>query len=188
MNVWFNYKFIKHFILGIHLQHLLKHIQFTVLLLPVLVLILLISSHNAQSQEVVNSQITLEQALSNHEGEVIYLDFWASWCGPCRKSFPWMNKIQAKYQQKGFSVISINLDADKMLAEKFLRETPANFAVIYDPKGKIAKHFKVQGMPSSMLIGRDGKIKSRHTGFFTNKIPDYQQEIEQLLNTNEMKE
>jgi len=175
------------FISGIQLQHLLKQIKFTVFLLPFLVLILLISSHNVNSQEVVNRRATLEQALSDHQGEVVYLDFWASWCGPCRKSFPWMNKIQARYQQQGFSVISINLDANKMLAEKFLIETPANFTVIYDPKGKIAKHFKIQGMPSSMLIGRDGKIKSRHTGFFTNKIPEYQLEIEQLLNTNEVK-
>ena len=144
-------------------------------------LVLLSVSYSAGSQEMVNSQAELEQALSEHQGEVIYVDFWASWCGPCRKSFPWMNKIQTQYAQQGFSVISINLDADKSLAEKFLLETPADFTVIYDPKGKIAKHFKIQGMPSSMLIGRDGQIKSRHTGFFIKKIPQYQQEIEQLL-------
>lgn len=123
----------------------------------------------------------LEQTLSKHKGEVVYLDFWASWCVPCRRSFPWMNEIQEKYKQQGFSIVSVNLDANKALAEKFLLELPANFSVIYDPKGKIAKHFKIQGMPSSMLIGRDGKIKSRHTGFFIDKIPQYQQEIEQLL-------
>ena len=136
---------------------------------------------SSYSQEVISSQVALEQALNEHKGEVVYLDFWASWCGPCRKSFPWMNKIEAEYKSQGFSVISVNLDANKALATKFLEETPASFTVIYDPKGKIAKHFKIQGMPSSMLIGRDGKIKSRHTGFFTGKIPHYQQEIETLL-------
>ena len=138
-------------------------------------------SSNTYAQKVITSQAVLEQALDEHRGEVIYLDFWASWCGPCRKSFPWMNKIEAEYKQQGFSVISVNLDANKALAIKFLNEMPASFTVIYDPKGKIAKHFKVQGMPSSMIIGRDGKIKSRHTGFFTKKISLYQQEIEQLL-------
>jgi thiol-disulfide isomerase/thioredoxin len=138
-------------------------------------------SSNSYAKETVSSKVALEQALAKHKGEVIYLDFWASWCGPCRKSFPWMNKIEAEYKQQGFSVISINLDANKALATKFLSEMPADFTVIYDPKGKIAKHFKIQGMPSSMLIGRDGKIKSRHTGFFTKKISLYQQEIEQLL-------
>ncbi|WP_245942621.1 TlpA family protein disulfide reductase [Candidatus Colwellia aromaticivorans] len=161
------------------MQHLSKQLSFFVLLLSIMV----IFSSNTYAQQATDSQVALEQALNKHKGEVIYLDFWASWCGPCRKSFPWMNKIDAEYKQQGFSVISINLDANKDLAAKFLSETPASFTVIYDPKGKIAKHFKIQGMPSSMLIGRDGKIKSRHTGFFTNKISLYQQEIEQLLAT-----
>ena len=86
-------------------------------------------------------KLLLEQALLEHQGKVVYIDFWASWCVPCRKSFPWMNAIQEKYKQQGFTVVSINLDANKALAEKFLLEMPASFPVIYDPKGKIAKHF-----------------------------------------------
>lgn len=159
------------------MQHLLKKLSFFVFSLFMVISF----SSNSYAKETVSSKVALEQALAKHKGEVIYLDFWASWCGPCRKSFPWMNKIEAEYKQQGFSVISINLDANKALATKFLSEMPADFTVIYDPKGKIAKHFKIQGMPSSMLIGRDGKIKSRHTGFFTKKISLYQQEIEQLL-------
>lgn len=159
------------------MKYLFKKLAFSSLLFTVLLSSLTI----VKAQDVLNSQAELEQALIKHKGEVVYIDFWASWCGPCRKSFPWMNAVQTQYQAQGFSVISINLDADKALAEQFLVETPANFAVIYDPKGKIAKHFKIQGMPSSMLIGRDGKIKSRHTGFFMNKVPEYEQEIEQLL-------
>jgi len=130
---------------------------------------------------LVSSRVQLENALLAHKGKVVYVDFWASWCVPCRKSFPWMNTIQEKYKAQGFNVISINLDANKTLADKFLINMPAMFPVIYDPKGKIAKHFKIQGMPSSMLIGRDGTIKSRHTGFFIKKIPEYQQEIEEFL-------
>lgn len=141
----------------------------------------LVISSSSYANEVVTSRQALEQALAQHKGEVVYLDFWASWCVPCRKSFPWMNAVQEKYKSQGFSVISVNLDADYALAQKFLKENPASFTVIYDPKGKLAKHFKIQGMPSSMLIGRDGQIKQRHTGFFTKKIPQYQQEIEKLL-------
>jgi len=141
----------------------------------------LLLSISSVAGETVTSRQALEQALAKHKGEVVYLDFWASWCVPCRKSFPWMNMVQEKYQTKGFSIISVNLDADYALAQKFLKENPASFSVIYDPKGKLAKHFKIQGMPSSMLIGRDGKIKQRHTGFFAKKIPQYQQEIEKLL-------
>lgn len=135
---------------------------------------------------LANTKLILEKKLQENIGKVVYVDFWASWCGPCRKSFPWMNEIQEKYKHQGFNVVSINLDSNKALADKFLVETPANFSVIYDPKGAIAKHFKIQGMPSSMIIGRDGKIKSRHTGFFPNKKTTYQQEIERLLNNEEL--
>ncbi len=135
----------------------------------------------ANEQVQVNSIQALELILAEHKGDVIYLDFWASWCVPCRKSFPWMNAIQKKYQSQRFTVISVNVDANDELAQKFLKKTPASFAVIYDPKGKIAKHFSIQGMPSSMLIDREGKIIKRHTGFFTKKIAQYQFEIEQLL-------
>jgi len=141
---------------------------------------LFVSSYSL-GNEIVTSRQALEQSLAKHKGKVVYLDFWASWWVPCKRSFPWMNNIQAKYKDKGFTVISVNLDAEQPLAAKFLLNNPATFEVIYDPKGKIAKHFKIQGMPSSMLIGRDGKIKSRHTGFFNKKIPEYQHEIEKLL-------
>jgi len=157
-----------------------------ILFMVLTIFTLLVTSNSAKSQGVDSkplstSQIELEQYIVKNKGKVIYLDFWASWCGPCRKSFPWMNSIQASYKQQGFTIISINLDANKTLADKFLIETPATFPVIYDAKGILAKHYKIKGMPSSILIGRDGMIKSRHAGFFNNKVAKYQQEIELLL-------
>jgi len=164
----------------------LQYISKITLLFTLLFILLssLFIGANASTYETVTSRQALEQSLVKHKGKVVYLDFWASWCVPCKRSFPWMNNIQAKYKDKGFTVISVNLDAEQSLAKKFLVINPATFDVIYDPKGKIAKHFKIQGMPSSMIIGRDGKIKSRHTGFFNKKIPEYQQEIEALLTGN----
>ncbi len=156
------------------------HSTFKIQLSLAVFLSLFISSYSS-AFEAVTSRQALEQSLANHKGEVVYIDFWASWCGPCVRSFPWMNNIQARYKEKGFTIISVNLDAKQHLAEKFLLKNPASFDVIYDPKGKIAKHFEIQGMPSSMLIRRDGTIKSRHTGFFNKKIPEYEQEIEALL-------
>jgi thiol-disulfide isomerase/thioredoxin len=133
---------------------------------------------NAQS---INAKKQLEQVIEVNQGKVVYLDFWASWCGPCRKSFPWMNAMQAKYQAQGFKVISINLDADKALAQQFLKKNKANFSVIYDPEGTIAKTFDIQGMPTSVLINKSGKIVIKHSGFFNNKVQQYQQEIEALI-------
>ncbi|PKH87445.1 TlpA disulfide reductase family protein [Colwellia sp. Bg11-28] len=150
-----------------------------------LVLFLIAFTASATAAEQVDSpQQSLEQALLKQEGKVVYIDFWASWCGPCVKSFPWMNKIQQQYKEQGFTVISINLDADETNAQQFLHDNPASFAVLYDPKGTIAKHFSIQGMPTSMLINRDGVIKYRHSGFFTGKINQYEDEIKRLLNSS----
>lgn len=127
------------------------------------------------------AELQLETMLSENKGKVIYLDFWASWCIPCRKSFPWMNKVQADYANKNFTVISINVDKDFGLAQRFLTEIPASFPVIYDPNGELASKYKLQGMPSSFLINRDGKFVRGHKGFFSKNIATYETEIEQLL-------
>jgi thiol-disulfide isomerase/thioredoxin len=123
----------------------------------------------------------LQQTLAEHRGQVVYLDFWVSWCGPCRKSFPWMNELQQKYRVQGFVIISVNLDADRTLAKEFLLENPANFLVIYDPQGDIAQQFNIQGMPSSLLIDKQGNVQQAHTGFFTHKVKLYETQIMALL-------
>lgn len=103
--------------------------------------------------------------LSEYLGKVVYLDFWASWCGPCRQSFPWMNTMQEKYQGRDFQVIGVNLDARHADAEKFLSQVPAKFMVAFDSKADTARLFGVKGMPTSLLIGRDGKVIYQHAGF-----------------------
>lgn len=127
---------------------------------------------------------TLTAKLDQHAGKVIYLDFWASWCVPCRKSFPWMAQMQTKYKQDGFTVISINVDADKSLAGTFLIDNPINFPVVFDPNGELAKEFKLKGMPSSFIIDKSGNIVKAHTGFFTNKMLEYEKELASLIFEN----
>ncbi len=83
------------------------------------------------------------------KGKVIWVDFWASWCAPCRRSFPWLNSMQRRYGARGLQVIGVNLDKDRKLAEGFLAETPAAFGLRFDPDGKLAKQFDVKAMPSS---------------------------------------
>lgn len=103
--------------------------------------------------------------LTKQPGKVIYVDFWASWCGPCRQSFPWMNAMQEKYKSQGFQIIGINLDAQAEDAEKFLTKFPAKFTVAYDAKGGSARLYNVKGMPTSYLIGNNGKVLYQHMGF-----------------------
>jgi thiol-disulfide isomerase/thioredoxin len=136
------------------------------------------SAHNTDTHQAV---LEFEQAMAKHKGKIVYLDFWASWCVPCRKSFPWMNAIKRQYQQQGLVVMSVNLDADAELAKNFLQQTPADFAIIYDAKGSLAKKFKLKGMPSSYLFNRQGKLINVHVGFNDKKKLKYQKEIEQAL-------
>ena len=103
--------------------------------------------------------------LATLKGKVVYVDFWASWCGPCKQSFPWMNDMQAKYQEQGLQIVGVNLDAKRDDADRFLTQTPARFALAFDPKADSARRFGVKGMPTSVLIGRDGKVLAVHSGF-----------------------
>lgn len=103
--------------------------------------------------------------LSAYKGKVVYLDFWASWCGPCRQSFPWMNALQARYAAKGLQVVGINVDAKRADADKFLAEVPATFAIGFDAQGDTPRRYAIKGMPTSVLIGADGKVIQVHNGF-----------------------
>lgn len=127
-------------------------------------------------------QLASEQVnLSDYKGKVVYLDFWASWCKPCQRSFPWMNDMQAKYGDKGFTIIAINLDSERELADDFLRKLPAHFPVAYDPQGNSAQSYKLKGMPTSYLIDKAGNLRIAHQGFHVEKQPKYEQEIQGLL-------
>lgn len=98
-------------------------------------------------------------------GKLVLLDFWASWCVPCRQSFPWLNQMQARYVSKGLQVVAINLDERREDAAAFLSRYPADFTVLFDSMGNSARAYAISGMPSSVLIGRDGKVAFKHTGF-----------------------
>lgn len=115
------------------------------------------------------------------KGKVVYVDFWASWCGPCRKSFPWLKDVDARYGAKGLKVVTINLDRDRAAAKKFLEELKIPFEVIYDSTGALAEKFGVEALPSSYLYGRDGKLRSEHRGFIPANAPKMDQLINKLL-------
>lgn len=109
----------------------------------------------------INGEIDLAQL----KGRVIYLDFWASWCDPCRESFPWMASLKEKYGNQGLEVVAVNLDKEREKADAFLKNMNVNFVVAFDPSGDSASKYELRGMPGSYLIGRDGNIHASHLGF-----------------------
>ncbi len=119
--------------------------------------------------------------LSDYKGKTVYLDFWASWCGPCKQSFPWMNDMQSRYGAKGLRVVGINLDQKNDDARDFLKETTASFDVAFDQSGKTPKSFAIKGMPTSVLIGPDGRVISMHSGFKPEQKAELEQQIKQAL-------
>lgn len=119
--------------------------------------------------------------LNKLQGQVVYLDFWASWCSPCRKSFPWMNAMQSRYGKDGLTIIAVNLDKEKDLAAKFLAEVPTQVTVAYDPEGKVAAQYQLMGMPTSFLIDRQGTIHRTHIGFRDTDKQALEADIQHLL-------
>ena len=111
------------------------------------------------------------------KGQYIYIDYWASWCGPCRQSFPWMNALQAKLGSKGLKVVAVNVDAKRADADKFLVHTPAQFTVAYDPQGVSAKTLAIKTMPTSMLVSPEGKVLFVHSGFRTEEAGQLEAKI-----------
>jgi len=119
--------------------------------------------------------------LDAYRGKVVVVDFWASWCVPCRRSFPWMNEMQSRYGEDGLVFVGVNMDADRELAAAFLRDYPAEFEIVYDPAGELAKHYDVIAMPSSYVFDRNGEQITRHLGFKVLKQEEYESVIREAL-------
>ena len=120
-------------------------------------------------------------SLKKYKNQVVIVDFWASWCVPCKYSFPWLNEMQERYGEDGLKVIGINVDKDKAMAEKFLEHVPASFDIAYDPEGEVADLYSLKVMPSSFLIDRDGNLVHAHKGFKTNDGSRMEDMIRDLL-------
>ncbi len=119
--------------------------------------------------------------LASLKGKVVYLDFWASWCVPCRASFKWLNEMQARYGSQGLVVLAVNVDKDRALAAQFLKDSPAKFLVGYEPDGGVAASYRLKGMPSAYSIDRRGLLAGSHVGFRDKDRDALEQQIKTLL-------
>ncbi len=114
-------------------------------------------------------------------GKVVLVDFWASWCAPCRDSFPWLTDLQDEYAEQGLVVIGVNEDRRRREADRFLKEHSPAFPIIFDPDGKLAEEYDLKGMPSSFIFDRDGRRRVSQVGFRTSERADLRKAIQDLL-------
>ena len=119
--------------------------------------------------------------VSRFRGKVLYLDFWASWCGPCQQSFPYMNHLVAAYTGRDFSLLAVNVDHDRASADSFLHQFGGSVPIVFDPAGALAARYHVRAMPTAILLDRDGRQRFVHAGFYPEQIIQYDSQIAELL-------
>jgi peroxiredoxin len=119
--------------------------------------------------------------LSKYKGSVVMLNFWASWCGPCRTEMPLMDQIYKKYAAAGFVLLGVNVDTDSTDAQKFLSQVPVSFPIAYDRENKVSKMYDVAAMPSTVFIDRKGRVRQLHRGYKPGDENEYLSEIRALI-------
>jgi peroxiredoxin len=119
--------------------------------------------------------------LAEMRGKVVLVDFWASWCAPCREELPWLEKLYAAHRARGFEVVAVNQDESVENARRFLKAHPLTFRVAHDIGGKVADRFSPAKMPSSFLIDGKGKVRYVHAGFRAADAKSIEAEVSKLL-------
>lgn len=117
-------------------------------------------------------------ALDSLRGRVVLVDFWASWCGPCGQSFPWLADLQKRLESRGLTIVAVSLDKSRSAADAFLARRDAPFTIAFDPAGVTAEAFGVRAMPTSVLVDRAGRVVRVHPGFDVAHAPEWAAAIE----------
>jgi thiol-disulfide isomerase/thioredoxin len=120
-------------------------------------------------------------SLSQYKGQVVMINFWASWCGPCRQEMPILEKLSAKYKPMGFTMIGINVEPDSTLAANWLKSTPVTFPILFDTKSEVSKLYSVAGMPSTVIVDRKGNLRWLHRGYKPGDENEYLDQIRALV-------
>ncbi len=120
-------------------------------------------------------------SLSQYKGQVVMINFWATWCGPCRQEMPLLDAMYKKYKGMGFTLIGVNVEPDSKGAEKFLQGLPVSFPVAFDAESRVSKLYNVQGMPSTVIVDRKGNARVLHKGYRPGDENIYLDQIRKLI-------
>lgn len=119
--------------------------------------------------------------LEEQRGDVILLNFWASWCGPCRQEMPILEELHQRYERAGFKVLGINVEQDLEAAKRYLSKVDVSFPILYDPTSIAGEAYNVDAMPTTIMIDRDGNMRYLHRGFKPGYEDNYRAEIKELI-------
>ncbi len=119
--------------------------------------------------------------LSEMRGNVVLINFWASWCGPCREEMPLLNELHSKYEPLGFTVLGVNVEEQENSARGFLKNFPVDFPILLDNRNQVSKLYDVVAMPTSVVVDRDGNMRYLHRGYKSGDEKKYRQVVKQLI-------
>ena len=166
----------------------IKHfMNMTRFLLILLVSMWIVAPANAASIQGKAPNFTLKSntgknvKLSELRGQVILLNFWASWCGPCRQEMPLLEKLHKRYSALGFTVLGVNVEEDPRKAKTLLKDISVSFPILFDTSNKVSKQYKVSAMPSTVMIDRDGNMRYLHKGYKPGDEAQYKKWVKQLI-------
>jgi peroxiredoxin len=129
----------------------------------------------------LNAQGGKQVELTQFKGQVVMLNFWASWCGPCRQEMPLLDSIYKKYNKLGFTMIGVNVEPDSKAANDWLKQTPVSFPILYDTQSKVSTLYGVSGMPSTVIVDRKGNVRMIHHGYKPGDEEEYLNSIRSLM-------
>jgi len=157
--------------------------------LPLLYCVLSLLAGTAAAREVSGPapDFTLQSRsgenlkLSEFRGEVVMINFWASWCGPCRQEMPLLDELYRRYHPMGFTILGINVEQERENALRLLEEIPVSFPILFDSDNRVAERYALSAMPSTVMVDRDGNLRFVHLGYLPGYEDEYEAQIKQLL-------
>jgi len=119
--------------------------------------------------------------LSDYRGQIVLINFWASWCGPCRQEMPLLQNLYHRYSKLGFTILGVNVDSDSTKANNYLRDMQVTFPILYDNSNSVSKRFNVNAMPTTVIVDRNGNMRFLHQGYKPGYEKDYKKEVVSLI-------
>jgi thiol-disulfide isomerase/thioredoxin len=129
----------------------------------------------------LNSSTGKPISLADLKGQIVLVNFWASWCGPCRQEMPILEQLNTKYHNKGVALIGVNVEPDSAAANTWLKATPVSFPILYDVDSKVSNLYEVQGMPNTVILDRKGVVRYIHRGYSPGAENEYLDQIRALI-------